>query len=120
MRLVDKNTGIVIARDVKTAASFFSRFRGLMLKGELRDGEALFFDFGKPGRNSVHMFFMRFPIDVVYLDSSCTVVEIRERLNPWHFHRSKVDSKYMIELPAGAISRFKVELGHKISLEKEF
>ena len=120
MGLVDKNTGIVIARDVRMADSFFSRFRGLMLKGKLRQGEALFFTFKKPGRNSVHMFFMRFPIDLVYLDSSSTVVEIRGLLKPWRLHVSKVDSKHLVELPAGTASRFKVKLGHKISLEKEF
>ena len=48
MGLVDKNTGIVIARDVRTADSFFGRFRGLMLKGKFREGEALFFTFKKP------------------------------------------------------------------------
>ena len=120
MGLVDKNTGIVIARDVRTADSFFGRFRGLMLKGKLRQGEALFFTFKKPGRNSVHMFFMRFPIDVVYLVSSSTVVEIRGLLKPWRLHVSKVDSKYLVELPAGTASRLKVKLGHKMSLEKEF
>lgn len=118
--LLDKNTGRVVAREVKLADNFFSRFQGLMLKGKFRDGEALLFKFRKPGRHSVHMFFVRFPIDLIYLDSSCKVAEIRVHLNPWRVHMSKVDSSYLIELPAGTITRSNVKLGHEISLGKRF
>jgi len=120
MGLVDEDTGVVIARDVKVADGFFGRFRGLMLKREFYEGEALFFIFKRPGRNSVHTFFMKFPIDLIYLDSSYTVVEIRNFLKPWHLHRSRAVSSYLIELPAGTVSRFKVKLGHKISRGKSF
>jgi hypothetical protein len=91
-----------------------------MLKGKFREGEALLFVFKKPGRNSIHMFFMRFPIDLMYLDPSYTVVEIGRGLKPWRLHLSKVDSKYLAELPAGTLDRFKVKLGDKISVEKRF
>lgn len=119
-RLVNETTGVTIASRVSLADGFFSRFRGLMMRRNFLPGEALFFTFGKPGRNSVHMFFVRFPIDLVYLDSGFRVVEIRSFLRPWRFHRSKVASSYLIELPAGTVARLRIGLGDKIRLEKGF
>jgi len=119
-KLIDSTTGTVIARRVGLADGFGSRFRGLMLRKRFPGGEALFFDFKKPGRNSVHMFFVRFPIDLLYLDSSFRVVEVRSYLRPWQLHRSRVVSRYLVELPAGTVSRLGMGLGHKIRLEKRF
>ncbi|MGC8816761.1 MAG: DUF192 domain-containing protein [Candidatus Hadarchaeum sp.] len=119
-RLVDRTTRATIARRVMLANSFFSRLRGLMFRKSLLPGEALFFIFARPGRNSVHMFFVRFPIDLIYLDAGFRVVEVRNSLRPWRFHRSRVVSSYLIELPAGTVSRLEVSLGHEIRLEKGF
>ncbi len=118
--VVDKNTGKVIASEVMLADSFFRRFRGLMLRKRLREGQAMLFDFKRPGRHGVHMFFVTFPIDLVYLDSGGRVVEIRARLEPWRVHMSKADSSYLLELPAGTADRLKVRLGHKILRGKGF
>lgn len=117
---MDKSAGTVIAREVEIADNFWRRFRGLMLRREFLDGEALLFKFERSGRHSVHMFFVRFPIDLVYLDSNLKVVEIRVGLKPWRVHRSRVDSVYLIELPAGTVAQSKVVVGHEISLGKEF
>jgi uncharacterized membrane protein (UPF0127 family) len=112
---VDLDTGRTIAKRVEIADSFFRRFRGLMLRRSLEVDKALLFKFKNLGRHSVHMFFMRFPIDLVYLDSSSRVVEIKKSLKPWRVHVSKVDSKFLLELPGGAVDRSKIDLGHKIS-----
>lgn len=117
MRLVDRTTGKLLASEVELADTFWRRFRGLMLRGKFPRGAALLFSFHKPGRYGVHMFFVRFPIDLVYLDSGFKVVEVRARLKPWRFYRPKIAVSHLIELPAGAIPRARVEIGHKISLK---
>ncbi len=91
-----------------------------MLRRRLREGEAMLFDFKWPGRHSVHMFFVLFPIDLVYLDSNGRVVEIRSGLLPWHIHASKADSNYLLELPAGTVAESGVKLGHQITKGKGF
>ncbi len=106
-----------MASEAELAGTFWRRFRGLMLRGKFPRGEALLFSFHKPGRHGVHMFFVRFPIDLVYLDSGFKVVEVHARLKPWRIYRPKAAAKYLAELPAGTISRARVEVGHKISLE---
>lgn len=117
MRLVNLTTGKLLASEVELADTFWRRFRGLMLRGKFQQGKALLFKFPKPGRRSVHMWFVRFSIDLVYLDSSFRVVELRAQLKPWRFYRPRATVSYLIELPAGTISRVRVEVGHEISLE---
>jgi uncharacterized membrane protein (UPF0127 family) len=113
--LVDDDTGEVIAEDVEMADNFWRRFRGLMLRWNFRVGQAMLFKFNSPGRHSIHMFFVRFPIDLVYLDSDSRVVETRAGVKPWHMHVSRVASKSLIELPVGTIARLGMQNGHKIS-----
>ena len=116
VRLIDEDTGKIIASEVELADNFWRRFRGLMFRRRFLSGKALFFKFNKPGRHGVHMFFVWFPIDLVYLDSSLKVVEVRARLNPWRMYRPKAVAKYLIELPAGVATRVRIRIGHKILL----
>lgn len=115
MRLIDSTSNEVLARDVELADTFWRRFRGLMLRCKFPSGTALLFKFNKPGRHSIHMFFVRFPIDLVYLDSDFRVVELCEGLRPWRMYRPKAMANFLIELPAGTIKRTKTSIGHKIS-----
>lgn len=117
MRLVDKTTGKVLANRVKLADTFWRRFRGLMFRRRFPRGSAMLFKLFKPGRYGIHMFFVRFPIDLLYLNSRFVVVELREGLKPWHMHRPKAIANYLVELPASTVSRLKVKIGHKIALQ---
>jgi len=117
MRLIDKTTGEVLANRVELADTFWRRFRGLMFRRRFPRGSAIFFKLHKPGRYGIHMFFVKFPIDLIYLDSKFVVVELRVGLKPWRTHRPKAITNYLIELPAGTISRLKVKIGHKIALQ---
>lgn len=117
MRLIDETNGNVLAGRVELADSFWKRFRGLMLRGRFPNGSALVFTPPKPGRYGIHMFFVRFPIDLLYLDSGFVVVELRTGLKPWRMYSPKLIANYLIELPEGTISRSNVEIGHKLTLQ---
>lgn len=118
MRLINKTTGEVLANRVEFADTFWRRFRGLMLRRNFRRGQALLFKLAKPGRYGVHMFFVRFSIDLLYLNSNFSVVEVRSALAPWRIYRPKVKASYIIELPSSTISRTSTKLGHKLALRK--
>lgn len=117
MRLIDKITGKVLASKVEFADTFWRRFRGLMFRHKFPRGSAVLFKLSKPGRYGIHMFFVRFPIDLLYIDSRFVVVELRRRLKPWRTHKPKAIANYLVELPAGTISRLRVKTGHKITLQ---
>lgn len=107
----------MLASDVELADTFWRKFRGLMFRGSFPRGKALLFKFGRSGRHGVHMFFVRFPIDLVYLDRKFSVVEVHAGLRPWRFYRPKSVSRYLIEFPAGTVARKKIRAGHKIALK---
>jgi uncharacterized membrane protein (UPF0127 family) len=115
MQLANRTTGETVAHEIKVADSFWTRFRGLMLRRRLPEGEGMLFKFNNPGRHSIHMFFMRFPIDLVYLNSDFIVVELKERIKPWRIYRPKNKVSYLVELPVGTIEGAKIKIGHKIS-----
>lgn len=69
---------------VDVAGSWFARLRGLIGRPSLPPGEGLYF----PGTNGVHMLFMRFAVDCVFLsgphaDGTRQVVAVRPNLRPW-------------------------------------
>jgi uncharacterized membrane protein (UPF0127 family) len=117
-RLVDCMTRKVLADKVELAETFWRRFLGLMFRRNFRKGQALLFKLAKSGRYGVHMFFVRFPIDLLYLNQDFVVVDIRRELGPWRIHRPKVKANYIIELPTGTISRTRTKIGHKLALRK--
>ena len=79
------------------ADNFVSRFRGLMLRKSLDGIDGLLLS----PCSSVHMCFMRFPLDIVYLDEDYRIIKIVPRLNPWLGMSCCPRAKAAIELAAG-------------------
>jgi uncharacterized membrane protein (UPF0127 family) len=94
-------TGAVVAGHVEVADGVLSRFLGLMFRAELPAGHGLAL---RPC-NSVHMFFMRFPLDVVFVDGDGRVLRILHSLRPWRASTLVRGAKAAIELPAGTARR---------------
>lgn len=86
---------------VRTATGFVSRLIGLMFSRRLPDDEALLI----PRCPSVHSFFMRYPIDVVYLDREGTVTKLVRSLKPWRASIGGRGAAHALELAAGSIQR---------------
>ena len=93
--------GRVVASDVAVADGLWSRFVGLMGRRELPAGHGLCI---RPC-SSIHMFFMRFPIDAVFVDGDGRVLRIYERLRPWRVTRVVRRAKACLELPAGTAAQ---------------
>ena len=65
---------------------------------------------------SVHMFFMRFPIDAVFLDRDHKVVGIRHDLRPWKVAGVR-GAHATLELPAGTAASAGLEVGDVLAFE---
>ncbi len=70
--------------------------RGLLGRSGLEAGEGMLF----PRTGSVHTMFMRFPIDVVFLDAELRVLSVREAVPAWHAVKER-GAKWTLELAAG-------------------
>ena len=97
--MIRTKDGVVLARDYEVADMFVSRALGVMFRRSF-PGEALVFDFPRERRAWIHMIFVFFPIDVIFLDEDNAVVS-KKTLRPWIGYASERASK-VIEMPAGA------------------
>ncbi|MGZ8701373.1 MAG: DUF192 domain-containing protein [Gaiellaceae bacterium] len=86
-----------------------TRMRGLLGRRELPSGEGILL---KPA-SSVHMAFMRFPIDAVFLDRDLRVVRIAAGLQPWRVAGSR-GAKAVLEIPAGEASLRGLTVGDRL------
>ena len=102
----------IIAADFKLCEDL-SKFIGLMLSKN--SNKTLIFKFNKEKIISLHMLFVFYPIDVLFLDKNKVVVEIKERFMPFAFYTPKRKAQYIIEIPVKTIKKTKTKLGDKIS-----
>ena len=109
---LELDDGTVVAGRLAVADSAWSRFAGLMLRRELPEGHGLLI---RPC-NSIHMFFMRFPLDVVFIDAAGTVVRVVDSIRPWRATSFVRGAKAAIELPAGTARRAGVAAGATVRL----
>jgi uncharacterized protein len=109
----------VLANRLETASGLWAKFMGLMGRASLRRDYALWL----PDSNGIHMMFMRFPIDAVFLDrpgadSARRVVSVRRELRPWTglvpFVRG---GNGVLELPAGVVEATGTTAGDVIAFE---
>ena len=105
----------VVATDLRFATSFVQKALGLMGKRQLPQGEALFFKGSKLiPCNSIQTCFMRFPLDVIFLDSSMKVRSIYRDVKPWRMTWPVAGAVTAIEMTAGALQLTQIEIGDQL------
>jgi uncharacterized membrane protein (UPF0127 family) len=87
------------------------RLRGLLGERGLAPGDALWIE----PTSSIHMFFMRFPIDAVFLDRSGVVRKIVSDLRPWRVAGCR-GARVVVELAAGEAARQRLAVGERLEL----
>jgi uncharacterized membrane protein (UPF0127 family) len=99
MKAVLTSDGQELATDVTVAASLPARIRGLLGRSSLPAGQGLLI---KPCKG-IHTFFMKFSIDVVFLDRDNRVVALYRSLEPNRLTRVSGKAHSVLELPAGTL-----------------
>lgn len=102
----------IISKEKKFRMNFFSKSVGLMFSK--KDFIPLIFVFEKEKIVPLHMLFVFFQIDVLFLNSEKRVVEIKENFKPFTFYAPKNKAKYIMELPINCIKRNKIRINDKI------
>ena len=98
--------GTVLATRLEVADSASKRNKGLLGRKGLAPGEGLWI----VPCESVHTFFMQFPIDLVYLDRKNRVRKVRSAVGPWRLSAC-LSAHSILELPAGTIRDSRTEAG---------
>ncbi len=113
-KIVNKDSGSTVAASARTASTFFSRFLGLMFRKSIGKDEALIFYRAV----SIHTCFMRFPIDIIFLDRNMKVKRLVEGMRPWRTIIC-LGACVTIELIQGKIAQSKTSLGDKVEIQAQ-
>jgi uncharacterized membrane protein (UPF0127 family) len=104
-----------VAKVLTVADSFFRSLIGLMGRPRLDAGHGLWI----VPCQSVHTFWMRFSIDVVFLDQHHKVIHLVESLRPFRISRHLSKASSVIELPVGAIKTSRTQIGDEIRIAEK-
>ena len=112
-RIINETKGTVVAEDVRFADGIWSRFWGLMGRKSIPGDSGLLL---RPS-SSIHTAFMRFPLDIVFLDRQLRVVKIVAGMKPFRATIAFSGAHSALELNAGMAGRAEVQAGDQLALE---
>jgi uncharacterized protein len=115
MRIRNERDGSLLADNVEVARSLARRLVGLIGRRELPSGSALVI----PKCRQVHTFFMRFPIDVVFVDAQNRILSVAANVKPYSITQYCKGAVNAIELPARTASEYRLKPGDKFLMSEE-
>ncbi len=113
VRVINTTRNAVLAARAGFANSMLSRAVGLLGQDHLAEEGGLVID----PCTSIHMFFMRFAIDALYVSSDGVVLRVVPHLRPWRLGPLVLRSRYVVELPAGTAARTGTQPGDQLRVE---
>ena len=113
MEVRNLRTGGLLAYRCHLATRLLPRTVGLLRRSGLEEGEGLLL---RPC-SSVHTFFMRFPIDVLFLDGNGKVLKQYNPLKQWRASAVVWGAKQTLELPAGVLASSNTRVGDTLLIE---
>jgi uncharacterized membrane protein (UPF0127 family) len=113
VRVLNRTRSTVLATHAEKAGESASRRRGLLGRASLPEGEGLWI----VPCEAVHCFFMKFTIDVIFLDRKRRVVKVRPSLKPWRI-AGCLRAHSVLELPEGTIQATGTRPGDQLEFEE--
>jgi len=113
VRIQNMTRGTLIAERCRVATSMRDRVVGLLATPEVLPGEGLLIE----RTTSIHMLFMRYPIDVVFVDRAGRVTRTVSKLLPWRVIWWARGARDCVELRAGALGGTDTQSGDQLVFE---
>jgi uncharacterized membrane protein (UPF0127 family) len=113
-KVVNRMTDQILAHQVYCATSFWERMQGLLGRSMMNDGEGLYI----PQCQSIHTFFMKFSIDIVFIDKKYTVKKVITGLKPFRFAFGSFKTAGTLELPGCTINKSPCRPGDQLDFVK--
>jgi uncharacterized membrane protein (UPF0127 family) len=125
MRIINRSSRSVMAGNTETAKGFWKKTMGLMFRPGMPDDHCFLMEFEREGFHSVWMLFMRFPIDIVFLDAGKRVTGVFENVEPmglnprtWKTYGTSGRSRWILELKAGTVRRTRTHVNDVLDFER--
>lgn len=113
MKIINLANNTLLSVDVLLADSFIKRLKGLLGHSLLQPGQSMLLC----PANSIHTFFMSFPIDVLFVDKDNMVIKAISNIPPFRVTGIYFRSALVIELPAGIIQETKIKKGDYLQIQ---
>lgn len=113
MIILNKTKQTVLSKHATLADTVFSRLKGLLGKKNIGNDEALIITQCR----SIHMFFMKFAIDVIFIDRKNIVVGVVKNIKPFQMSSYFFHAAAAIELPVGVIASSETQKGDQIAIQ---
>ncbi len=114
-KLLNKTKNTIIVAEIRQATGFLARLVGLIGKRSLNNSGLWI-----PSCNSVHTCFMRFPIDLIFVDENLNVVQTKNDVRPWRLVLPVKDADSVFELPAGTLDQNNLAIGDSLHVDENF
>ena len=111
--IINKTNNKIIANTVYLADTPLKRMQGLLGRRNFKASEAMVI---KPC-NSIHTFFMRFSIDILFINKGGKVVKCVANIPPFRLSPLSLSSRFVVELPAGTIQSTNTKEGDQIAVD---
>ncbi|WP_417888824.1 DUF192 domain-containing protein [Xanthomarina gelatinilytica] len=111
---------LVSKLDIEIADSEYDTQTGLMYRNSMKEHQGMLFVFPDERPRSFYMKNTRFALDIIYLDQSKTIVSFQENAQPLNESSlpSHVPAMYVLEVNAGLVSKWRLEVGDKMEFSK--
>jgi uncharacterized membrane protein (UPF0127 family) len=111
---VEASDGQPLLERLRFARGLATRTKGLLGRRTLLEGEGLAFR-----EKSIHMFFMRMSLDIVFCDAQLQIVRIAHELRPWRIAACR-RARYVLEIGPGEASRLGLHEGMVLRVDPAF
>jgi uncharacterized protein len=119
LRAVNQTRTTVLCEHLEEAGGLKGKSRGLLGRDGLDAEAGMLFEAGRlEPFMCMHMLFMRFAIDIVFLNRDGTVIRINRNVRPWHISSIVWGARRALELPAGAAAHSQTQVGDRIVFER--
>jgi uncharacterized protein len=115
MRAINRTRSTVLCERLEPAGGLSGQSRGLIGRAELASSSGMLFRASLPVM-WMHMMFMRFPIDIIFLNRQNQVMRICAGLRPWRFSPIVFGARSALELPSGTAAATNTAVGDEIEL----
>jgi uncharacterized protein len=120
LQAINRTRRTVLCKRLENAGGFGGQSRGLIGRSGLDPDQGMLFETGRfTPFMWMHMFFMRFAIDIVFLDKRGRVLSVNRDLKPWRMSSIVFGARKALELAAGAAERSGTEVGDQIDMDEQ-
>lgn len=111
---------LLTALDIEIAESEFETQTGLMYRETMEDQQGMLFIFPNEGMHSFYMKNTRIPLDILFIDDNFSIASIRANAQPLDESSlsSRVPVRYVLEINAGLVGRYGIQVGDSISFSR--